>query len=125
MSSVRMCDRCLVIFSENDDDWSSTQGSVQRKRENGTRYAEQVNIDLCASCTSGGRTTGGPRLPAPELTAGATAAAPDAAAQAADQAEREDDHVMLRDLQRQVDELRDQRTAPTVPGTVVDEPVRM
>jgi hypothetical protein len=53
MSSVRMCDKCGDIFSENDEDWSTFSGSVQRRRENGSRYTETVNQDACPPCTAG------------------------------------------------------------------------
>lgn len=53
MSSVRMCDRCGNIFSENAEDWSTFTGAVKRKREDGSRYTEQIVQDACPSCTAG------------------------------------------------------------------------
>ena len=61
MSSVRMCDKCGDIFSENEEDWSTFSGSVQRRRENGSRYTETVNQDACPGCTAG-RTVVKPRV---------------------------------------------------------------
>jgi hypothetical protein len=110
-----MCDRDGTIFSENDEGWSTTTGTIQKRRENGTRYAEQVTIDLCPSCTEGAARATTPRLPA-QLSA------PSIADQAAG-AEREDDHVMLRTLEQRLAEL-EQASKPvdappvTVPGTV-------
>ncbi len=109
MSSVRMCDRCQVIFSENDADWSTTTGSVQRRRENGQRFNEQVTIDLCSSCTRGNTAGAIPRLPT-AITAGT-------AAEQAGAAEREDDHLMLRVQEERITELERQlRRAKTVTG---------
>ena len=48
-----MCDKCGDIFSENEEDWSTFSGSVQRRRENGSRYTETVNQDACPPCTAG------------------------------------------------------------------------
>jgi hypothetical protein len=53
MSSVRMCDKCGNIFSENAEDWSTFTGAVKRKREDGSRYTEQITQDACPSCTAG------------------------------------------------------------------------
>lgn len=129
MSSVRMCDRCGNIFSENDLDWSTATGTVQRRRENGTRYGEQTTIDQCGPCTNGVPSDIHPKLPT-AIAAGkvVTTAADEAAA-----AEREDDHAMLRDLQRQLDELRGggatvadpaAATTPGAPGTLSSDPAR-
>ena len=110
-----MCDRptCGVIFSENDEGWSTAVNTVQKRRENGTRYGEQQQMDLCPACATG--VTAVPRLPQQALTGGR--AAPTAAEQA-EQAEQADDHVMLRELQRQITDLREQlgARAPAVAG---------
>ncbi len=50
MSSVRMCDRCGVIFSENSEGWSTYQGT-QFKRIDGKRVAESVYLDSCRACS--------------------------------------------------------------------------
>ena len=51
MSSVRMCDTCGNIFSENKEGW--TTGTISRKvKENGrTTFKEQVQ-DACPDCSS-------------------------------------------------------------------------
>jgi hypothetical protein len=49
-----MCDKCGTIFSENDEDWSTYTGTLKRRREDGTRFTEQVTQDACAKCTNGG-----------------------------------------------------------------------
>jgi hypothetical protein len=48
-----MCDKCGTIFSENDEDWSTFTGALKRRREDGTRYTEQVTQDACPACTNG------------------------------------------------------------------------
>ena len=48
-----MCDKCGQIFSENAEDWSTFQGSMKRRREDGSRYTESVTQDACAACTNG------------------------------------------------------------------------
>lgn len=49
MSSVRMCDRCSTIFSENADGWTTLTGS-KRVRKDGRIYFEEVTQDLCPTC---------------------------------------------------------------------------
>lgn len=53
MSHVRMCDRCRIIFSENDDDWSTFSG-VRRNRdpETGRIVNTQIEQDACSNCTN-------------------------------------------------------------------------
>lgn len=68
MSSVRMCDKCGYIFSENAADWSTFSGSVQRQREDGSRYFETIQQDACPECTAGARPTA-PRLAIPSQPA--------------------------------------------------------
>src|SRR6266581_609034 len=53
MSSVRMCDRCGVIFSENAEDWSTGSITRSRKDDKGRRVSETVQQDACPSCTNG------------------------------------------------------------------------
>jgi hypothetical protein len=133
VSSIRMCDKagCGRIFSENEEDWSTGVVTVQRRRENGSRYAEQRQMDLCAQCA-----TGAP--PAPTLLPpAAITAGPPTVAEQADAAEREDDHVLLRGLQQRLAELELAQMrvdspshldpplgASTVAGTLI-EPDRM
>jgi hypothetical protein len=48
-----MCDKCGQIFSENEEDWSTFSGALKRRREDGSRYTEQVSQDACPKCTNG------------------------------------------------------------------------
>lgn len=57
-----MCDRCGNIFSENAEDWSTFTGAVKRRREDGSRYTEQVSQDACPSCTAGNPPVTVPRV---------------------------------------------------------------
>jgi hypothetical protein len=59
-----MCDKCGQIFSENAEDWSTYQGSMKRRREDGSRYTESVTQDACTACTNG-NTVLTPRLAIP------------------------------------------------------------
>lgn len=52
MSSVRMCDNCGNIFSENDEGWTTFSGSRSRKREDGSRYVENTIKDACSPCSN-------------------------------------------------------------------------
>lgn len=65
MSSVRMCDRCGDIFSENSDGWTTMNGS-QRRRDPATGETKTVTVqqDQCGRCSN--RTLAPVR---PELTA--------------------------------------------------------
>jgi hypothetical protein len=65
MSSVRMCDRCGQIFSENSEDWSTFNGTVMRKDDYGKRISETVVQDACGDCTNG-KTPVSPRLALPK-----------------------------------------------------------
>lgn len=71
MSSVRMCDKCGNIFSENDDGWSTFSGTAMRRREDGSRYSESVSQDACAACTGGNNGPVVPRIPAAAAAIGA------------------------------------------------------
>lgn len=53
MSSVRMCDRCGTIFSENAEDWSTFSG-VRRIKDKATgRYVnDEIQQDACPRCTA-------------------------------------------------------------------------
>lgn len=106
-----MCDKCGTIFSENDEGWSSTNGAIQRRKDDGRRYSEQMNIDLCAACT-GNAGQAVPRLPTQTaISAGPSPSSSPSGASAA-QAEQDLDHFRLAELERQLNELR----YPT-PGT--------
>lgn len=55
MSSVRMCDRCGRIFSENEEDWSTFTGAVKRRdKVTGRAFTENAEQDACPECTPGG-----------------------------------------------------------------------
>lgn len=57
MSSVRMCDKCGNIFSENEDGWSTFSGTRLKRDSDGFKRAESVVQDACAKCTNGMFTT--------------------------------------------------------------------
>jgi hypothetical protein len=59
-----MCDRCGNIFSENSEDWSTFNGTIMRKDDNGRRVSETVIQDACGLCTNG-KTAPAPRLMIP------------------------------------------------------------
>lgn len=60
-----MYDKCGRIFSENEEDWSTFQGALKRRREDGSRYTESVSQDACPACTNGS-TVLTPRLAIPK-----------------------------------------------------------
>lgn len=51
MSSVRMCDNCGVVFSENEEGWTTFTGSKMNKDKYGDKYSETVHKDACAKCS--------------------------------------------------------------------------
>lgn len=57
MSSVRLCDDCNGIFSENAEDWSSAPVAINRRDKDGQIKPIQVQQDYCPECTD--RKTGG------------------------------------------------------------------
>ena len=50
MSSVRMCDSCGIIFSENDDGWTTFTGN-RRIKEDGRSVFKEIVQDSCAGCS--------------------------------------------------------------------------
>jgi len=51
MSSVRQCDNCQYIFSENMDGWANMTGTrMVRNPETGKNQPQQVSIDHCPTC---------------------------------------------------------------------------
>lgn len=52
MSSVRMCDQCAVIFSENEEGWTTFSGTRRVRDENGRMITKEVVQDHCATCSS-------------------------------------------------------------------------
>ena len=72
MSSVRMCDDCKEIFSENSEDWMSSPGAIH-KRNPMTGKVEQIplQLDTCGVCVrrkaeAYGNNGDRPRVPAVE-----------------------------------------------------------
>lgn len=54
MSSLRGCDRCGGVFSENEEDWSTFTGKrVRRDKVTGRKYTEEVDQDACPECSIG------------------------------------------------------------------------
>ena len=54
MSSLRGCDRCGGVFSENEEDWSTFTGKrVRRDKASGRKYTEEADQDACPECSSG------------------------------------------------------------------------
>ncbi len=65
MSSVRMCDKCRTIFSENDEDWTTVTGrQKQRNPETNRLEWKEIEQDWCGPCTTGN--TLRPELEAPK-----------------------------------------------------------
>ena len=50
MSSVRMCDHCGAIFSENEENWSTGMGTQFYTDENGIRRQREKQEDRCGTC---------------------------------------------------------------------------
>jgi hypothetical protein len=54
MSSVRMCDSCGFVFSENAEGWSNMTGNrMVRNTETGKMEAKNASVDYCSDCTEG------------------------------------------------------------------------
>lgn len=51
MSSVRMCDKCGAIFSENEEGWSTFTGARKMKAGRSSEYQEAAQ-DACPSCSN-------------------------------------------------------------------------
>ncbi len=67
MSTVRMCDKCGKIFSENTDGWQTFTGATVRRGSDGVRRSEVVSMDACTSCAFQPDAA-----PVPEITQGST-----------------------------------------------------
>jgi Zn-finger nucleic acid-binding protein len=50
MSTVRMCDKCNAIFSENEEGWMSSPSSIMKRDSNGQVKQITVQVDQCPSC---------------------------------------------------------------------------
>ena len=53
MSTVRMCDKCGKIFSENAEGWQTFTGSSMTTDEFGRRIPRTVQMDLCPADAQG------------------------------------------------------------------------
>lgn len=65
MSSVRMCDRCGLIFSENEDGWQTFQGATIKRTEGGGSKSVTVMMDACPACAVSTEQTPVPKLAGP------------------------------------------------------------
>lgn len=50
MSSVRMCDKCKHVFSENDAGWQTFAANTVDYDEEGRQITVSIRQDLCAEC---------------------------------------------------------------------------
>ena len=50
MSSVRMCDKCFTVFSENEDGWQTFTATTTKYDENGDPRQVNQRLDACPSC---------------------------------------------------------------------------
>lgn len=66
MSSVRMCDDCGAIFSENEEDWATAPVSINRRDERGNLKPVNLQEDYCPECVhrKAGNNSRQPRVPA-------------------------------------------------------------
>lgn len=51
MSTVRLCDRCNSIFSENREGWTTASGSRRVRNSRGEMITETVALDYCPPCS--------------------------------------------------------------------------
>lgn len=67
MSTVRLCDKCNVIFSENQEGWTSASGSRRVRNTNtGAMMTQEIALDYCPRCSdlmAGGNIPEEPRVP--------------------------------------------------------------
>lgn len=61
MSSVRMCDRCGLIFPKDAEGSAQLQGTKNRKYSDGSPYQESVVNDFCPGCVND--MNGTPKVP--------------------------------------------------------------
>jgi hypothetical protein len=67
MSSVRMCDGCGFIFSENTEGWSNMTGNrMVRNPDTGKMENKSASVDYCDTCTEN-MTNGGQRPKPPTV----------------------------------------------------------
>ena len=50
MSSVRMCDKCFTVFSENEDGWQTFTATTTKYDDDGTPHQVNRRMDACPSC---------------------------------------------------------------------------
>jgi hypothetical protein len=120
MSSVRMCDRCGTVFSENDEGWSTDSRTVNRIKEDGKRYQVGMQVDQCATCVGNpGQVT--PRIPAQAtaITPGTSLVDKTALEREIEQAEAADREATMALLRLQVEDLRDQLAKQGITPEVV------
>src|SRR5882672_8364638 len=51
MSTVRLCDRCNTIFSENKEGWTTASGSRRVRNSRGEMITETIALDYCPACS--------------------------------------------------------------------------
>jgi hypothetical protein len=61
MSSVRMCDRCALIFPKGAEGSAELQGTKNRRYSDGNPYQESVTNDFCPNCVAD--MNGTPKVP--------------------------------------------------------------
>ena len=121
MSSVRMCDRCGNVFSENSEGWSTDSRTVNRIRDDGKRYTVTMQVDQCADCV-GSPAPVVPRVPAAPSAITAAVGSAAHAATIADEikaAEDADKDATIALLQLQLEDARDRARAMGVKPEVV------
>lgn len=64
MSSVRMCDDCNAIFSENEDGWATFPGAINKRDSDGKMKPIVIQLDYCAACTAQKTGVREPQVPA-------------------------------------------------------------
>lgn len=50
MSSVRMCDKCSTVFSENEDGWQTFTATTMVEDETGNKTQKVQHLDTCPAC---------------------------------------------------------------------------
>lgn len=50
MSSVRMCDKCSRVFSENEEGWQTASLQTVEYDDSGNQITVPIRHDLCSDC---------------------------------------------------------------------------
>ena len=50
MSSVRLCDGCGELFSENVEGWATQSATITKRDDNGRPVAVSAQLDKCPVC---------------------------------------------------------------------------